>query len=144
MILRHVHTLHLHAHAISLKRWKQIFGSSNCIPYTLSSILGLQGLHIAFYFGVLWTTVSTTGKDNHRWLSDFMFYDVIKTHCANDVIRKLTTIVNYSLYQPNNYMYYTPTTCVHCFEIFTCKCWRSSSWMFCDKLYTWKKRRENI
>ena len=20
----------------------------------------------------------------------------------------------------------------------TCKCWRSSSWIFCDKLYTWK------
>ena len=53
MILRHVHTLHLHAHAISLKRWKQIFGSSNGIPYTLTSILGLQGLHIACYFGVL-------------------------------------------------------------------------------------------
>ena len=95
MILRHVHTLHLHAHAISLKRWKQIFGSSNGIPYTLISILGLQGLHIACYFGVLWTTVSTTGKDNHKWLSYFMFYGVIKTHCANDVIRKLTTIVNY-------------------------------------------------
>ena len=24
-----------------------------------------------------------------------MFYGVIKTHCANDVIHKLTTIVNY-------------------------------------------------